>query len=255
MLQKYGFNLNLAPVVDVGTSNPQLAGRTFGATPDRVATMASAYLTGLQANGQVTGVLKHFPGLGATTTDPHVGMPYLYRSRADWESIDLAPYRALLANNDVRAIMVSHEMIPAVDPTYPTSLSPAVIDGTLRGELHFNGVVITDDLVMGALNAQWSVPQASELAVEAGADLLIGPRSAQDVLETRDAIKQAISSGKLSQSRINASVTRILTLKIQMGLIPMPPPSTSDGTGPRDSVPIDAALPSPVPSETPRRGK
>jgi beta-N-acetylhexosaminidase len=222
LLHRYGFNLNLAPVVDVGTSNPELWSRTFGSSPARVSTMAGAYLEGLQQSGQVTGCLKHFPGLGGTATDPHLGMPVLNRSRAAWERIDLAPYRALLEREDVRVIQVSHEMIPSVDQTLPTSLSPTIITGTLRHELGFDGVVITDSLYMGALNRRWSVSQAIVLAVAAGADVVIGPYNPQMVQDAKDALRQALSAGNLTRARIDASVLRILTLKIRMGLIPMP---------------------------------
>lgn len=222
LLNRYGFNLNLAPVVDVGTSNPELWSRTFGSSPERVTTMASAYLEGLQQSGLVTGCLKHYPGLGDTATDPHLGMPVLSRSRADWESTDLAPYRALFKSDDVRAILVTHEMIPAVDPTLPSSLSPTIIDGVLRQEMGYNGVVITDSLYMGALNQRWSVSQAIVLAIVAGADVVIGPYNAQMVQDAKTALKQAISDGTLTRQRIDLSVQRILTLKIRMGLIPLP---------------------------------
>jgi beta-N-acetylhexosaminidase len=226
LLHAFGYNLNLAPVVDVdGSANPQLYGRTFGAEPQHVATMAGAYLAGLQDSGAVTGCLKHFPGLGATTTDPHQGLPVLRRSRADWERIDLAPYRLLLAQHDIRAIMVSHEMIPAVDSSLPTSLSPAIIDGTLRGELGYQGVVITDSLYMGALASHWSVAQASVLAIKAGADMVMGAQDPRMVAQIKDALRQAVASGELTQERIAASVQRILTLKIGMGLIPLPQPT------------------------------
>jgi len=230
-LHDAGFNLNLAPVVDVGTANPQLIDRTFGSDPQRVATMAGAYLTGLQESGTVTGTIKHFPGLGATSTDPHRGLPVLNRSRADWESIDLAPYRTLLATQDVRAIMVTHVMIPAVDPDQPSSLSPAIIDGTLRQELGFQGVIITDDVFhMDALSGRG--PHAAVLAVKAGADELIGPASPQEVQQTKDAMKQAIDSGQLTRERIDLSVQRILTLKIEMGLIPLPKTTTTPTASP-----------------------
>jgi beta-N-acetylhexosaminidase len=222
LLHRYGFNLNLAPVVDVGTINPELWSRTFGSSPDRVIAMAGAYLDGLQQSGQVTGVLKHYPGLGETATDPHVGMPVLNSSRADWESIDLAPYRALLKSNDVRAILVSHEMIPAVDPNLPSSLSPAIVEDTLRHKMGYNGVVITDSLYMGALNQRWSVSQAIVLAIVAGADVVIGPYNAQMVQDAKYALKQAITDGTLTQAQIDTSVQRILALKIRMGLIPLP---------------------------------
>lgn len=230
MLHGYGFNLNLAPVVDVGANNPELWSRTFGSTPERVATMAGAYLAGLQQSGQVAGCLKHFPGLGDTATDPHIGMPVLNRSRTDWEATDLAPYRTLLTSGEVQTILVTHEMIPAVDPNLPASLSPTIIDGTLRHELGFNGVVITDSLYMGALNQRWSVSEAIVLAIVAGADIVIGPYNAQMVQDAKDTLKQAISNGTLTRARIDASVRRILALKIHMGLIPMPHPVSPSPT-------------------------
>lgn len=242
ILHRYGFNLDLAPVVDVGTANPELAGRTFGDAPERVAAMAGAYLNGLQASGSVAGTLKHFPGLGATVTDPHIGLPTLNRSRASWEATDLAPYRLMLQRGGVRAIMVSHEMLPAVDPNLPTSLSPAVVSGVLRDELGFDGVIVTDSLYMGALNVRWSIPQAAVLAVEAGSDLLIGPYNPQLVSETRDALKQAIASGAITRERITASVRRILTLKLQLGLIPMP---RQQAGGSATATPTPAPSPSP----------
>jgi beta-N-acetylhexosaminidase len=226
LLQSYGYNLNLAPVVDVGTANPQLLDRTFGSDPQTVATLAGAYMAGLQQSGAVTACLKHFPGIGSTTTDPHVGLPSLARSRSDWERIDLAPYRTLLATGNVHAIIVTHEMIPAVDGQYPSSLSPAVIDGELRQKLEFQGVVITDSLVMGALNNRWTVAQAAALAIEAGADMVIGPQNAQVVAQVKDALKAALSSGKLSQARIETSVKRVLKLKITMGLLSIPHPAS-----------------------------
>ncbi len=222
LLNQYGFNLNLAPVVDIGSSNPQIGGRSFGATPERVIALASAYLEGLQESGQVTGTLKHFPGLGDTTTDPHLGMPVLTRSRADLEQIDLQPYRAMLKTEDVRAIMVSHEMIPAIDARLPTSLSPAVITGLLRDELGYKGVVISDSLYMDAISARWSVPDAALLAIEAGTDIITGLYSPQIVEQTIETLKNALASGKLTRQQIDTSVQRILTLKIRMGLIPLP---------------------------------
>ena len=123
-------------------------------------------------------------------------------------------------------MMVTHEMIPAVDSQYLSSLSSAVIDGELRQKLGFQGVVITDSLVMGALNNRWTVAQAAALAIEAGADMVIGPQNAQVVAQVKDALKAAIASGKLSQTRIETSVKRILKLKITMGLLPIPHPTS-----------------------------
>jgi beta-N-acetylhexosaminidase len=246
LLHAYGFNLNLAPVVDVGDANPQLYTRTFGTDPARVAELAGAYIDGLQASGQVTAIPKHFPGgLASSTIDPHLGMPTLYRSRADWEATDLAPYGALFAQHDVRGVMISHEMIPAVDQQLPTSLSPAIGTNALREQLGFQGVAITDDLVsMDAITVRWTVPQASVLAIIAGSDVITAPSYSNLVAKIKDEIKSALQDGRLSRERIDESVKRILTLKIKMGLIalpagatPTPSPQVTPQTTPQGIVP------------------
>jgi beta-N-acetylhexosaminidase len=248
ILQQIGINLNLAPVVDVGSANPQLWDRTFGSNPEQVATLAGAYLEGLQQSGAVTGTLKHFPGLGSTNVDPHVGLPILSRTRTQWESIDLAPYRALLKAQTVRAIMVTHELVPAVDQEMPASVSPTLIRGVLRQELGFDGVVITDSLTMGALSVRWSMPEAAVLAIAAGADLLIGPYSPDTLSETEISLKQAVSQGVLSQSEIDQAVEHDLALKLQMHLIPMPKGASPVAPKP----PVGAEMSQDVTAETPR---
>jgi beta-N-acetylhexosaminidase len=248
ILQQIGVNLNLAPVIDVGSANPQLWDRTFGSNPEQVATLAGAYLAGLQQSGAVTGTLKHFPGLGSTTVDPHVGLPILSRTRAQWEHIDLAPYRVLLQTQTVRAIMVTHELVPAVDQQMPASVSPALIRGVLRQELRFNGAVITDSLTMGALSARWSMPQAAVLAIAAGSDLLIGPYSPDTLAESEAAVKQAVRQGVISPAEIDQAVEHDLALKLRMHLIPMP-----QGVSPvAPKPPVDTDMSEPVTAEMPR---
>lgn len=222
-LTSYGFNLNLAPVVDVNTvANPQLYGRTFGDNPDIVTRMAEAYLQGLQQSGKVFGTLKHFPGLGDVATDPHTGVPDVYRSLSMLEAIDWAPYRALIAQGNIHAVMVTHEVIHAVDPTEPSSLSYKLVTGILRDQLGFNGVIMTDSLTMQGLTAFYAPAQAAALAIEAGDDILMGASTPQDVAAMIEGIKQAIDSGTLSMSRIDDSVRRILMLKFDLGLLPLP---------------------------------
>jgi beta-N-acetylhexosaminidase len=225
-LHMLGFNLNLAPVLDVVTTNPQLWERTFGSTPTQVTTLAGAYLAGLQQSGLVSGTLKHFPGLGSTTTDPHFGLPILHRSRADWKRIDLEPYRVLIRQQQVRAILVTHELVPAIDPNLPASLSPTLITSVLRQQLGFQGVVIDDSLTMGALIDRWTMTQAAVLAVKAGADMIIGPYSPETVQELKNALQGALSQGTLSRADIDQAVERDLTLKLEMHLIPMPTSSS-----------------------------
>jgi beta-N-acetylhexosaminidase len=222
-LASYGFNLNLAPVVDVtNVYNPQLYGRTYGNNAALVTSMAQAYLQGLQQSGKVLGTLKHFPGLGDVGVDPHSGVPNLYRSKSDLDAIDWAPYRALIQQGDVHAIMVTHEIVHAIDDNRISSLSPRVVTGVLRDELGFQGVIMTDSLTMEGITAYYTEGQAAAIAVEAGSDLLMGARNPAEVAAMIEGIKQAIASGAISQQRIDDSVRRILMLKSQMGLLPLP---------------------------------
>ncbi|MBX5450435.1 glycoside hydrolase family 3 N-terminal domain-containing protein [Thermogemmatispora sp.] len=222
-LATYGINLNLAPVVDVtSVYNPQLDTRTFGSDPAVVTRLAGAYLQGLQQSGQVLGTLKHFPGLGDVSVDPHSGLPILTRSLAQLEANDWLPYRTLIQQGQVHAIMVTHEIVTAVDSSTPSSLSSKVITGILRQQLGFQGVVITDSLTMEGVSAHYSESQAAVMAVQAGADLLMGPISAQTAASMLAALKSAVETGTLSVQRIDESVRRILMLKYQLGLLHLP---------------------------------
>jgi beta-N-acetylhexosaminidase len=222
-LASYGFNLNLAPVVDVtNLYNPQLYGRTYGNNVALVTKMAQAYLQGLQQSGKVSGTLKHFPGLGDVGVDPHNGVPNLYRSKSDLEAIDWAPYRTLIQQGNVHAVMVTHEIVHAIDSSVPSSLSYKVVTGILRDKLGFQGVIMTDSLTMEGITAYYSEDQAAAVAVEAGSDLLMGASTPADVASMIQGIKQAMDSGAISQQRIDDSVRRILMLKYQVGLLPIP---------------------------------
>jgi len=222
-LTYYGINLNLAPVVDVtNVYNPQLYLRTYGNNPTLVTKMAQAYLNGLQQSGKVLGTLKHFPGLGDVATDPHCCVTYLTRSESSMEAIDWAPYRALIEQGNVYSIMVTHEILTAIDNSKPSSLSYPVVTGILRNKLGFQGVIMTDSLTMQGLLAYATEDQAAVQAVKAGCDLLMGATSARDVATMIEGLKQAVKAGEISQQRIDESVRRILMLKYQMELLPLP---------------------------------
>lgn len=222
-LSYYGINLNLAPVVDVtNVYNPQLYLRTFGNNAATVIKMAGAYLRGLQGSGKVMGTLKHFPGLGDVSGDPHVTVPSLYRTQSALSAIDWAPYRALIARGNVQAVMVTHELVTKIDSTKPSSLSYKIVTGILRDQLGFHGVILTDSLTMEGIIAYYSEAQAAAMAVEAGSDLLMGASTPNGVADMINGIKQAVSAGDISQQRIDDSVRRILMLKYQMGLLQIP---------------------------------
>jgi beta-N-acetylhexosaminidase len=218
-LLELGINSDLAPVVDVHTVDPPiLETRMFGSTPGTVATYAGAFLNGLQKNG-VAACLKHFPGLGAVTSDPHLGLPVVNRSLSQLESIDLAPYKLLISKDNPAMIMTTDVLMPAIDPSLPAELSPKAINGILRGQLGYNGVVITDGLYMQGISEKWSLSQAAVLSIVAGDDLVEGPYTPNQVASVIAALKQALQNGQLSIDRINQSVERILLLKVQYGII------------------------------------
>jgi beta-N-acetylhexosaminidase len=222
VLKQIGVNVDLAPVVDVHSA-PQtvIITRMYGTTPEKVTAFAGAYLDGLQSQG-VIACLKHWPGLGASPVDPHDALPIITRSQQELNDIDFAPYRALIARGDVNMIMSTHELITAYDDHLPSSLSPIMIDQVLRNDLGYQGVVITDGVYMGAL-ARWSLAQIAVLAINAGNDLLLGPWNSHQVQQVLDALQAALASGQITRARIDQSVTRILTLKIKEGLIPVSP--------------------------------
>ena len=218
-LQQLGINADLAPVVDVHTVDPPvLVTRMFGSDPKAVATFAGAYLNGLQQNN-VAGCLKHFPGLGAITSDPHAGLPIVNRSLAELESIDLAPYKLMIQKDQPAMIMSTDVLTPAIDPNLPAELSPKAINDLLRNQLGYNGVVITDGLYMQGISDRWTLSQAAVLSIMAGNDLVEGPYSASQVAGVIAALKQAIQQGELTIDRINQSVERILLMKMRYGII------------------------------------
>lgn len=214
-----GINGDLAPVVDVQTVDPPiLESRMFGRDPKTVALYAGAFLAGLQ-NNNVVGCLKHFPGLGAISSDPHFGLPTVSRSKAELDAIDLAPYKMMIATDQPAMIMATDVLMPAIDSSLPAELSPKTIDGVLRGELGYQGVVITDGLYMHGISETWTLSQAAVLSILAGDDLIEGPYTASQVADVLAAFKHALSKGQLTMDRIDQSVERILMMKVEYGLI------------------------------------
>jgi beta-N-acetylhexosaminidase len=218
-MAQLGINSDLAPVVDVHTVDPPiLQDRMFGSTPQAVASYAGAFLDGLQQNS-IAGCLKHFPGLGAVTSDPHLGLPTINRSLSDLEKIDLAPYQLMIGKNHPAMIMDTDVLMPAIDPSLPAELSPKAINGILRGYLGYDGVVITDGLYMGGISQRWTLSQATTLALIAGNDLVEGPYTISQVAQVISALKQALQDGQLTMARIDQSVERILLMKAEYGII------------------------------------
>jgi beta-N-acetylhexosaminidase len=224
-LYSLGINMNLAPVVDVQNipdGESVMGTRMFGWTPDKVTTMAGAYLRGLEQGHHVVGTLKHFPGLGDVSGDPHQGSVFLNRSVDDLERIDWAPYRALMAQGGVDAIMTTHITLNSVDPTTPTTLSPQVTTGLLRDRLGFQGVIITDGIYMHALGDHYPFDIIVRWAVRAGNDIICSTYSYNSTQSAFNIMKQAVASGEITKQRLDDSVRRILLLKLHYGLLTLP---------------------------------
>jgi beta-N-acetylhexosaminidase len=192
--------------------------RTFGSDPTLVTNMGRAYLKGL-TDGGIIGCLKHFPGLGSASIDPHKSLPSMNRSLATLNAVDLVPYRTLINEGVVPMVMVTHILNPQLDPNLPTSLSPNVVTGILRKQLNFKGVIISDTLWMGGISNTYSLAQAAVLAVRAGTDLLLGPRGRADAQNMIYGLHQAVMNGQISEAQINASVTRILEMKLHYKIL------------------------------------
>ncbi|MBV9691475.1 MAG: glycoside hydrolase family 3 [Ktedonobacteraceae bacterium] len=221
-MHELGINTDLAPVVDVGPTTNLLQDRQFSSDPTTVATYAGAFLNGLQKN-TIVACLKHFPGLGSLPntvgTDPHFHLPVVDRSLTDLENIDLAPYKTILRAATPAMIMPTDVLTTAIDADLPAELSPKAIDGVLRKELGYDGVVITDGLYMQGIISRWPLSQAAVLSILAGDDLIEGPYTPNQVAEVVAALKRALQQGQLSMQRIDQSVRRILLMKVQYGII------------------------------------
>ncbi|HEX7735377.1 MAG TPA: glycoside hydrolase family 3 N-terminal domain-containing protein [Ktedonobacteraceae bacterium] len=219
-LKALGLNVNYMPIVDVLTNanNPGLVDRTFGNNPTLVTNMGRAYLKGLTAGG-VIGSLKHFPGLGSASVDPHFSLPHMNRSLAVMNAVDFVPYRTLISEGIVPMVMVTHILNPQLDPNLPTSLSPRVVTDLLRTQLKFQGVIISDTLWMGGVSNTYDLPHAAILAVNAGTNLLLGPRSLADDVVMITALKQAVTNGTIALAKINTSVQLILQMKLHYNIL------------------------------------
>ena len=200
-----GLNWVLAPVCDVNNNpaNPVINVRAWAEQPAAAAELVAAFCRGLQAEG-VLGCAKHFPGHGDTSSDSHLELPLLPHDRQRLEAIELPPFRAAIAAG-VATVMTAHLLLPALDPLRPATLSAAVLTGLLRQELGFNGLVVTDALMMEAISANYGPGEAAVLALEAGADLVLMPADADAAIA---ALVAAVQGGRLSRERLEASAQR-----------------------------------------------
>jgi beta-N-acetylhexosaminidase len=212
-----GFNLNFAPVVDLNTNpgNPVIGKleRSFSANPDIVTRQALAFIKAHHAAG-VGCTLKHFPGHGSSTGDSHTGFVDVTET---WSPIELEPYKTIIHQGMADAVMTAHIYNAKLDSRYPATLSKPVITGILREKMGYQGVIISDDMQMGAIRKYYGFEKALRLAIEAGIDIILIANNSiydgQALARAAAVIKRLVKQGKISTKRIDASYRRIRRLK------------------------------------------
>lgn len=209
-LKSYGFNLDFAPVADINTNpkNIVIGRRSFGNDPDLVAKMVSAEISGLHEVG-IMSCVKHFPGHGDTKGDTHTGYVSIEKTWEELKKCELIPFINSIDTTDM--VMISHITAPNITgDKLPASLSAEMIEGKLRKELGYKGVVISDSMEMGAITQKYSSSESAVKAILAGIDIILMP---EDFVDAYNGIYTAVKNGTISETRIDESVLKILNLK------------------------------------------
>jgi len=206
-----GININFAPVLDLSKTDK----RSLGQDPEKVYQYGKKAIQGLN-DVSITGALKHFPGNGRSEIDPHVETSSVEANQLDLENSDIYPFKKIISEMDDQKffVMVTHIKYPAYDKEKPASLSKIIIEDLLRGKLKYEGLVVTDDLEMGAVNKYYSYEEMGKQAILAGADLLLVCHEYTHELEVYNGLLQAVKAGEVPIDRINESVKRVLTYKL-----------------------------------------
>lgn len=218
-LKGLGINVNLAPVVDL-VSNPQssiLGERSFGGDANLSAKLSSLSVEAIQGEG-IMACAKHFPGLGGVDVDPHLALPSDPRGKEEFSSRDWLPFQAAIASR-VKMVMTTHLACPNLDPSgLPASLSREITSGILRGWLGFEGIIITDDLGMGAIRENFPLEEAITLAIEAGADLILLSHPQEGQLEVMEETLTRNFKKETTRDNALSSYERIMKIKKDSGL-------------------------------------
>ncbi|MCT4618519.1 MAG: beta-N-acetylhexosaminidase [Marinisporobacter sp.] len=212
-LKSFGFNMNFAPVLDINSNpkNPVIGDRSFGDNKEIVKELGIQTMKGIKSQNVIP-VVKHFPGHGDTSIDSHLGLPVVSHDLNRLKAFELVPFSKAIKEN-VDAIMISHILFPKIDPKDPATLSKKIVTDLLRKHLNFNGVIITDDMEMGAILKHSDIGEAAVESIQAGSDMILVCHTYEKQLAVLDSLTKAVNSNKISEERINNSVYRILKLK------------------------------------------
>lgn len=212
-LNLFGLNMDFAPVLDINSNpqNPVIGDRSYGSKPDVVVKHGIQTMLGIKS-GSIIPVVKHFPGHGDTSTDSHVGLPAVNNDIERLKSFELIPFNEAIKGG-ADAVMVAHILLPKIDPKNPSSMSKIIVDDILRKGMNYDGVVITDDMTMGAIMKNYDIKEAAVKSVNAGCDIILVCHGYDNETAVINALKSAVQNGTITEERINQSVLRILALK------------------------------------------
>jgi beta-N-acetylhexosaminidase len=212
-LNAYGLNVDFAPVLDINSNpnNPVIGERSFGTNAPIVSSMGIQEMKGLQAQ-RVLPVVKHFPGHGDTSEDSHIGLPVVQHNLDRLRKLELVPF-AEAFSQQADAVMVAHILLPKVDTQYPASMSKKIITGLLRQEMDFNGLIVSDDMTMGAILKNYELGEAAVQSVLAGTDVVMVAHEYDKIVTVIGALRKAVEEKRIPMQTIDQSVTRIIKLK------------------------------------------
>lgn len=217
-IKSFGFNMNFSPVLDINSNikNPVIGDRSFGSNEIKVSELGIQTMKGIKSQNVIP-VIKHFPGHGDTSVDSHIGLPKVNKNLNELKSFELIPFNEAIKNG-ADVVMIAHILLPNIDDKNPSSLSKDIVTNLLRNELNFKGVVITDDLTMGAIINNYTLEEASIKSLNAGTDILLVAHGYDNAINTIECIKKEVEAGRISEKRIDESVCRILSLKKKYNL-------------------------------------
>jgi len=221
-LSGFGLNMDFAPVLDVNSNpkNPVIGDRSFGNQADMVSRLGIATMEGIREEGVVP-IVKHFPGHGDTSVDSHIGLPVVNHDLGRLRKLELVPFKKAVENK-AEVVMIAHLLMPKLDPDHPASFSKKVITDLLRNELGFQGVVISDDMTMGAIEKNYEIGKASVEAILAGGNIVLVGHDYEKEKTAIRALKKAVADGTIPEDVLNNRVYAILKLKQAYGITDRP---------------------------------
>lgn len=217
-IKSFGFNMNFAPVLDIDSNpnNPVIGDRSYGPNEKIVSDLGIQTMKGIQSKG-VMSIVKHFPGHGDTSVDSHIGLPKVDKDIKSLMEFEIIPFMNSIENN-VDGIMIAHILFNKIDSENPATLSDKIIKELLREGLNYEGLVLTDDMTMGAIMENYDIGDAVVKTIDAGSDIVLVCHGYENMIKALNSVKDAVENGEIKEDRIDESLYRILKIKEQYEL-------------------------------------